>query len=318
MMEEECIFHFKFNCSSSDELSQSLPKVDGQHARIDSVITASEAYGDHLSVELKKELSKNPKYTFMYHRRCMSRYATPKAYKGKKSSESSASPSPCKRVRRSNVETIRYKTDCFFCGEKCQLKDECQKNPSWWKSNKGFLFRSLTPKASEKSQCPVKTVEETFLDQCKSRNDKWGDEIRIRLSCCGDLVAADARYHVACRTRFMNGKQPPGSEKDPGTSHPESHSDDAFDALVKEIREKKEAMFNSVEVHEMYEGLGGYQLSRYELVDALQAHFKRDLVAIHVNGFAKVLMFRESAMMVLKILINSFIGGHYSKSNESP
>ncbi len=73
------------------------------------------------------------------------------------------------------------------------------------------MFRALKPKKSAKSQEVAKTVEQTFIEKCDSRKDKWADEIRIRLSCCGDLVAADARYHSLCRTRFMCGKQLPGS-----------------------------------------------------------------------------------------------------------
>ena len=67
MGDRECIFKFKNQCSSSEKVSYSRPKEPGKQARIDKVINASEAYGDHLSDKLKSELSEKPNYTFPYH-----------------------------------------------------------------------------------------------------------------------------------------------------------------------------------------------------------------------------------------------------------
>ncbi len=84
MTTSACIFKFKYDCSSHDKLSDSRAKIPGEHSRIDSVITASEHYGDHLSGLLKTELSNDPPYTFYYHQKYISRYAIPRAYSKRK------------------------------------------------------------------------------------------------------------------------------------------------------------------------------------------------------------------------------------------
>ena len=55
-------------------------------------------------------------------------------------------------------------------------------------------------------------------------------------------------------------------------------------------------------VHQMYEAVGGYLLSRSQLIDALKHHFNDDLVLLQGKGFAKMLMFREKAMTVLQMV----------------
>ena len=57
----------------------------------------------------------------------------------------------------------------------------------------------------------------------------------------------------------------------------------------------------------MYEAVRGYHLTRSELVGALENHFKDSMVILHVNGFAKMLMFQrisERAMTVLQMVKN--------------
>ncbi len=68
------------------------------------------------------------------------------------------------------------------------------------------------------------------------------------------------------------------------------------------MKSKQEDVYNSVDVHNMYKDFGGCHLTRHALVDALETHFSEELIAIHVNGFAKMLMFRESAMVAFKLV----------------
>ena len=82
-----------------------------------------------------------------------------------------------------------------------------------------------------------KLSKQNFMEKWDSRKDKWANE--VRLSCCGDLVAADARYHVDCRTQFMNGKQLPGSETVQTSYQSSDEHDDAFDILVQQMDDKR-------------------------------------------------------------------------------
>lgn len=49
------------------------------------------------------------------------------------------------------------------------------------------------------------SLKEEILHKCDERNDKWASEVRLRVAgAVSDLHAADARYHVDCRTRFTS------------------------------------------------------------------------------------------------------------------
>ena len=50
------------------------------------------------------------------------------------------------------------------------------------------------------------SIKETMLGVCENRTDEWGFEVLWRLQTCGDLVAAEARYHTNCYSYFKSGK----------------------------------------------------------------------------------------------------------------
>ena len=50
--------------------------------------------------------------------------------------------------------------------------------------------------------------KEPLLECCKERGDLWASEIENRLQGCIDLVAAEARYHDSCLTKFMLKRDP--------------------------------------------------------------------------------------------------------------
>ena len=51
-----------------------------------------------------------------------------------------------------------------------------------------------------------------ILEKCRRRNDAWGDEVYIRLSCSNDLIPDEGRYHKTCLQRFMTDKKSPDLE----------------------------------------------------------------------------------------------------------
>ena len=56
--------------------------------------------------------------------------------------------------------------------------------------------------------CYVRTLgfHETLIAACDKRNDKWGEEVRQRVTATSDLPAADAIYHKSCDSNFRNQK----------------------------------------------------------------------------------------------------------------
>ena len=84
---------------------------------------------------------------------------------------------------------------CLFCGKDCNVH-KSRKNPGRWR--KAFIFRQ-----NENTQSG-KDMKQFLLDVCNDRKDKWAGEVRVRIQgAVSDLHAADARYHLDCRTTFI-------------------------------------------------------------------------------------------------------------------
>ena len=50
------------------------------------------------------------------------------------------------------------------------------------------------------------SYKDVILQVCK-RGNKWAEEVQVRLSgSLSDLHASEARYHLACRDKFMLSK----------------------------------------------------------------------------------------------------------------
>ena len=56
----------------------------------------------------------------------------------------------------------------------------------------------------EKVRTKLTKIQSVTLDICKTRDDLVAKTIESRLINVSDLVAAEARYHVPCRTNFEN------------------------------------------------------------------------------------------------------------------
>ena len=112
-----------------------------------------------------------------------------------KASETNSHPShePQRKRLRSSIEVCDLKSQCFFCGKKSPTEK----------------------KNAERNTIHIVTFVEVhinILEKCHRRNDTWGDEVYIRLSCSNDLVADKGRYYKTCLQRFMTDKISPDLE----------------------------------------------------------------------------------------------------------
>ncbi|KAG1679573.1 Tripartite motif-containing protein 3 [Nymphon striatum] len=97
------------------------------------------------------------------------------------------------KLLRSSIVPVNWKSQCFLCGNEATLDT---KNP-------------------KRRPCHKVTFVEfhkTVLEQCRRRNDTWGNEVYTRLNCSNDLVADEGRYHRMCLLRFMINKRSPDAE----------------------------------------------------------------------------------------------------------
>ena len=93
-----------------------------------------------------------------------------------------------KRQRtRSEYGNCDFKTQCFYCGNLCIFD---QKHPD--RKN----FEEVRTKRTK--------IHSVTLDIYKTRDDLVAKTIESSLLNVSDLVAAEARYHVPCRTNFEN------------------------------------------------------------------------------------------------------------------
>ena len=77
------------------------------------------------------------------------------------------------------------------------------------------MFRGQPAKYDKKRReadvFPVRTTDfqDTVLQICHSRNDKWSEVVSGGLASVNDLHAADAIYHQQCSSNFRTGKNVP-------------------------------------------------------------------------------------------------------------
>ena len=68
----------------------------------------------------------------------------------------------------------------------------------------GSLLQFAKRQIGEPEICHKKDV---ILQVCKQRGDKWAEGAQVRSGgSLSDLHASEARYHLACRDKFMPSK----------------------------------------------------------------------------------------------------------------
>ena len=57
-------------------------------------------------------------------------------------------------------------------------------------------------------------IQNTLSEACEKQKDEWSFEVLGCLQTCGDLVAAEVRYHFNCHSCFISGKAKPNFTKE--------------------------------------------------------------------------------------------------------
>jgi len=89
-------------------------------------------------------------------------------------------------VLRSATLDFNFKENCLFCGERVGVDSKC-------------------PKSRRRDFSCVETLEllPGVVATARKRNDKWGNEVLVRVGLSCDLVAEEARYHRDCYATFL-------------------------------------------------------------------------------------------------------------------
>lgn len=89
-----------------------------------------------------------------------------------------------------------------------------------------------------------------------------------------DLHAADARYHVDCMKNFMSANSIAAAQN---ASKVNVNEDPAFDCVTEQIVNDKSRLWNSVQLHHLYQLLGGKILSGRTLLLQIKEHFSDEI-----------------------------------------
>ena len=71
-----------------------------------------------------------------------------------------------------------------------------------WKTNCFLCTKPAYKKYSTVNRVETIPFIKTLTELCESRDDKWAEEVSVRLAGCSDLVAEEAIYHTSCMNRF--------------------------------------------------------------------------------------------------------------------
>ncbi len=240
-----CFFKSKFNYEDGN-LTIAGP------ARIQTIVKCSKEYKDDFYLTLEEKLRDNPNVTIGCHRNCVSTYTSKERLnrdrKRKCSAESDQSQPPIKQ-RRSTVQEFSFKEQCIFCGE----------------MEEGGAVQNCICKSRQKS------FKESILKVCDQRKEHVADQVRFRVEgALSDIHAADARYYVDCKTSFMSANSIAAAQN---TSRVHVNEDPAFNSVTEEMVTDKSCLWNSVQLHDLYQLLGGKALSRRALLLQIKEHF---------------------------------------------
>ena len=158
-----------------------LEDSKAQHP-LDTLIVYAEKLNLTASVETLQTNKLSKKATYI-HNRCRTELRN--GSRRKRPSSCNKQFSNKQLSIRSVQENFDFKTQCFYCEALC-VPDV--KHPDWNR------FEEVRTKGSK--------IHTSTLEICKLRDDKLAKIIEGQLLSVSDLVAAEAKYHVACRTNF--------------------------------------------------------------------------------------------------------------------
>ncbi len=283
-MEKQCFFIDLYSCSKcKDPLSE---------AGAERIIKASKQYKDELCAELEEQYESEKALTVPVHRKCIDKYCHKKnIQKALRSNERLLPSTSCsqelatdvKRARRSEHLKFIALLHCIFCGEMCEVHKD-PKNPSRWRE--AYICRQGEVEGRT-------NLKEEVIKTCDRRNDVESEKVRVRIAGIpSDLHAADIRYQVDCKARFMTEKPIQAAARQSNYSK-EEPSDYALISVMKHLSENKTNMYNSIDIYQKYVDAGGESLSRRQVMTNIVEEFGDDLVVLSSPGLANIVLFKS-------------------------
>lgn len=154
-----------------------------------SLVKASRARGDEKYTKFEEQFNLKES-TLHVHESCRKVYSHPREILKAEKVHQSEEPSSSKNTLRSGSDIFDFKGQCLFCAANIKL------NVMQAKSQSSKIRMASTIE-----------LRDTILTHCRQRNDAWGLEVQKRICSEIDLVAAEAKYHANCFSRFLKQKR---------------------------------------------------------------------------------------------------------------
>ena len=141
--------------------------------------------------------------------------------------------------------------------------------------------------------------KENILDICthKSENDEWMCAVKRHVLSCHDLVAAEARYHKSCYTKFRKVKYEPEQDKLNIPGRPaDSKRTEYFEAICKWLESEGE-LYSLSEVHQKMIEVAGTEdvFSSKWLKTKLLEKYNDHIFFAEIGGKSNVVCLRKVA-----------------------
>ena len=289
-----CIFSNVYHCKREEKCVKNQNKE-----RLKTISDFSKQHQDGLHKELEKALTSDIECDVFYHKNCISRYISKSNSPIK---EESVEP-PRKRLRSLQEKAFDFKLHCLFCGDDCNLSRD-PRHPGRWRE--AYKCRKTVSSSDER---PYK---EYIQELCFERNDKWGEEVQFRLNgTLSDITAIGAKYHKDCLSRFLTStKRKACTPKKAGA---ENVDEERLRRVIQTMQSDKEKVWDTTEIHAMYEQNATHTISRRSLIESLKQQLSDDIALFSSPGHPGLVIFQNQIAKKLRYKEEDDLQHHLEK-----
>ena len=277
-MMDECVF-----CESSLDNGQEVVTLGAKGCQ--GIAEASQARGSSITTQPGQRV----------HVECRRRHCNKRRIEQslKRSHDAACGSSEPHLLLRSGELTFNFKENCLFCGHLDTFDNKHQRG------HKLIPVRSLD-------------FQETILQQCSNRNDKWSEKVMSRIKSVHDLPAADAVYHQICSSNFRTGKGIPlvfmsdtedqplykkcGRKKD-------TFQEEAFLQVMADLEQNDDEQTTIHDlINEMKIYLADSDMMPYGFTymkKRIKDHYGGNIIIAEINGKSNVVTFTTTASKIL-------------------
>lgn len=228
------------------------------------------------------------------HSECRHRYCNKRRIEQslKRSHDAVSDSSGAQVSLRSGVLPFNLKQNCLFCGHIDTFDKKHQRG------------HRLIPVRSFDFQ-------ETIMQQCESRNDKWSMTVSARIKSVHDLPAADAMYHQICSSNFRTGKDirlvfMSDTDGQPVTKQrgrkKDTFQEETFLQVMADLEQNDE---EQTTIHDLIESMKTYlddsdsmPYGFTYMKKRIKDHYGDDIIITEVNGKPNVVTFTATASIL--------------------